>query len=159
MRKLRASRPTSRHPRPISPKTRPFFTSRTSLVSSSIITSYASPVPAYSSRSLILVFDFCQLVIDDFARNGFKVYAPDLFDGSAVDQDAFEPVRRRTHRFSHSAPLPHLFHGQHIRLTNFQLNCRDPTLISANGSLSRHTDPGTPENACARSSKSSSLRA
>ncbi|KAI9444223.1 alpha/beta-hydrolase [Lactarius indigo] len=31
------------------------------------------------------------LVIDDFARNGFKVYAPELFEGDAVDQNAFEP--------------------------------------------------------------------
>ncbi|KAF8271806.1 alpha/beta-hydrolase [Lactarius quietus] len=32
-----------------------------------------------------------RLVIDDFARNGFKVYAPDLFDGSPVNETAFDP--------------------------------------------------------------------
>lgn len=31
------------------------------------------------------------LLADDFARNGFKVYAPDLFEGDPVGQDAFEP--------------------------------------------------------------------
>ncbi|KAH9057910.1 alpha/beta-hydrolase [Lactarius deliciosus] len=31
------------------------------------------------------------LLIDDFARNGFKVYAPDLFEGDPVDQNALEP--------------------------------------------------------------------
>ncbi|KAH9057909.1 dienelactone hydrolase [Lactarius deliciosus] len=31
------------------------------------------------------------LLIDDFARNGFKVYGPDLFEGDPVDQNAFEP--------------------------------------------------------------------
>jgi len=31
------------------------------------------------------------LIIDDFARNGFKVYSPDLFEGDAVDQTAFDP--------------------------------------------------------------------
>ncbi|KAH9174738.1 chlorocatechol-degradation protein [Lactarius sanguifluus] len=32
-----------------------------------------------------------RLVIDDFARNGFKVYAPDLFEGDAVNETAFDP--------------------------------------------------------------------
>lgn len=31
------------------------------------------------------------LIIDDFARNGFKVYAPDLFEGDPVNQTAFDP--------------------------------------------------------------------
>ncbi|KAH9174743.1 alpha/beta-hydrolase [Lactarius sanguifluus] len=31
------------------------------------------------------------LLVDDFARNGFKVYAPDLFEGDPVTQDAFDP--------------------------------------------------------------------
>ncbi|KAI9458919.1 chlorocatechol-degradation protein [Lactarius psammicola] len=32
-----------------------------------------------------------RLIIDDFARNGFKVYSPDLFEGDPVDQSAFDP--------------------------------------------------------------------
>ena len=30
-----------------------------------------------------------QLLADDFARNGFKVYAPELFEGDPVAPDAF----------------------------------------------------------------------
>jgi len=32
-----------------------------------------------------------RLLADDFARNGFKVYAPELFEGDPVSQDAFNP--------------------------------------------------------------------
>ncbi|KAF8262489.1 dienelactone hydrolase endo-1,3,1,4-beta-D-glucanase [Lactarius quietus] len=32
-----------------------------------------------------------RLIIDDFARNGFKVYAPDLFDGDSVNETVFDP--------------------------------------------------------------------
>ncbi|KAH9983902.1 alpha/beta-hydrolase [Russula compacta] len=31
------------------------------------------------------------LLVDDFARNGFRVYAPDLFEGDPVPTDAFNP--------------------------------------------------------------------
>ena len=34
-----------------------------------------------------------QLLADDFARNGFKIYAPDLFEGDQVPPDAFSTVR------------------------------------------------------------------
>jgi hypothetical protein len=34
-----------------------------------------------------------QLLADDFARNGFKVYVPELFEGDSVPEDAFNPVR------------------------------------------------------------------
>jgi len=33
-----------------------------------------------------------QLLADDFARNGFKVYAPELFEGDPVAPDAFTTV-------------------------------------------------------------------
>ena len=33
-----------------------------------------------------------QLLADDFARNGFKVYAPDIVEGDPVPADAFNPV-------------------------------------------------------------------
>jgi len=32
-----------------------------------------------------------RLIIDDFARNGFKVYAPDLFEGDPVNPTSFDP--------------------------------------------------------------------
>jgi len=32
-----------------------------------------------------------RLLPDDFARNGFKVYVPELFEGDAVSEDAFYP--------------------------------------------------------------------
>jgi len=38
-------------------------------------------------------YKLAQLLADDFARNGFKVYAPELFEGDPVSQDAFNPVR------------------------------------------------------------------
>ncbi|KAH9174740.1 alpha/beta-hydrolase [Lactarius sanguifluus] len=38
-----------------------------------------------------LELDNNPLLIDDFARNGFKVYAPDLFEGDPADQKALEP--------------------------------------------------------------------
>jgi len=31
------------------------------------------------------------LIIDDFARNGFKVYSPDLFEDDEVNESAFDP--------------------------------------------------------------------
>jgi dienelactone hydrolase len=34
-----------------------------------------------------------KLLVDDFARNGFKVYAPDLFEGDPVPPDALSTVR------------------------------------------------------------------
>ncbi|KAI0313050.1 Alpha/Beta hydrolase protein [Amylostereum chailletii] len=49
------------------------------------------------------------LLADDFARNGFKVYMPDLFDGDPVPVNAFEPGgppfdRERFHA-AHSFPI------------------------------------------------------
>lgn len=35
-----------------------------------------------------------QLLVDDFARNGFRVYAPDLFEGDPVPADALSTVCR-----------------------------------------------------------------
>ncbi|KAH9066713.1 alpha/beta-hydrolase [Lactarius vividus] len=32
-----------------------------------------------------------RLVVNDFARDGFKAYAPDLFEGDAVNETAFDP--------------------------------------------------------------------
>jgi len=32
-----------------------------------------------------------RLLADDFARNGFKVYVPDLFEGDPVEEDALKP--------------------------------------------------------------------
>jgi len=32
-----------------------------------------------------------RLLPDDFARNGFKVYAPELFEGDSIPEDAFNP--------------------------------------------------------------------
>ena len=40
---------------------------------------------AYSSST--------QLLADDFARNGYKVVAPDFFEGEPVHPDLFETVR------------------------------------------------------------------
>jgi dienelactone hydrolase len=34
-----------------------------------------------------------QLLADDFARNGFKIYAPELFEGDHVPPNAFSTVR------------------------------------------------------------------
>ncbi|KAN0126173.1 alpha/beta-hydrolase [Lactarius tabidus] len=45
------------------------------------------------------------LLIDAFACNGFKVYASDLFEGDPVDQNAFEPIRCKNHRYSSFASL------------------------------------------------------
>jgi dienelactone hydrolase len=42
---------------------------------------------------IILLTRPTQLLPDDFARNGFKVYVPELFEGDAVSEDAFNPVR------------------------------------------------------------------
>ncbi|KAF8271804.1 dienelactone hydrolase endo-1,3,1,4-beta-D-glucanase [Lactarius quietus] len=46
---------------------------------------------ASSSSLPILLSDPYQLLADDFARNGFKVYVPDLFEGDPVEEDAFKP--------------------------------------------------------------------
>jgi dienelactone hydrolase len=46
-----------------------------------------------------------QLLIDDFARNGFKVYAPDLFEDDPVPPDALTTVCRPLS--PHYPPLAH----------------------------------------------------
>jgi hypothetical protein len=33
-----------------------------------------------------------QILADDFARNGFKVYIPDLFEGDPIPANALNPV-------------------------------------------------------------------
>ena len=51
-------------------------------------------------------YKLAQLLADDFARNGFKVYVPELFEGDPVSQDAFDPVRHFVHQpqiFPHKA--------------------------------------------------------
>ena len=46
----------------------------------------------YSPFSLSELTNPIQLLADDFARNGFKVYAPELFEGDPVAPDAFSTV-------------------------------------------------------------------
>ena len=41
---------------------------------------------------MLISYIHCQLLVDDFARNGFKVYAPDLFEDDPVPADALNPV-------------------------------------------------------------------
>ena len=55
--------------------------------------------PPSSQPNLLLLFLLTnpihwQLLVDDFARNGFKVYAPDLYEGEPVPPDALTTVCR-----------------------------------------------------------------
>jgi len=64
-----------------------------------IKTYVATPKTEYPKDKAILVLTDVfglelnnnRLIVDDFARNGFKVYAPDLFEGDPVGLDALNP--------------------------------------------------------------------
>jgi hypothetical protein len=51
-------------------------------------------LPSSQPNPLCLLISFFhrQLLIDDFARNGFKVYSPDLFEDDPVPADALSTV-------------------------------------------------------------------
>src|SRR6266566_4417528 len=91
-----ASRHMSLLPRSITRKTRPSSTCQTSLASSSRITVYVVLPPPSQTNILFLLTSpiHWQLLVDDFARNGFKVYAPDLFEDDPVPPDALTTVCR-----------------------------------------------------------------
>ena len=49
------------------------------------------PLPPNQNYQVPLT-DLLQLLADDFASNGFKVYAPELFEGDPVGEDALSTV-------------------------------------------------------------------
>jgi len=68
-----------------------------------------------------------QLLVDDFARNGFKVYAPDLFEDDPVPPDALSTV---CPPLSHCPPLA-------LMITQIQGNFDLSTWIGKHGA--KHT--------------------
>jgi dienelactone hydrolase len=54
----------------------------------------------YSPFSRSELINPIQLLSDDFANNGFKVYTPELFEGDPVAPDAFTTVCHPLHYYS-----------------------------------------------------------
>ncbi|KAH9016710.1 alpha/beta-hydrolase [Lactarius hengduanensis] len=86
----------------------------------------------YLTDAFGLELDNNLLLIDDFARNGFKVYAPDLFEGDPADQNALDPGFNfdvikwlSKHKFEHT--------GERVRTVIEELKSKGITVFGATG--------------------------
>jgi dienelactone hydrolase len=73
-----------------------------------------------------------RLLADDFARNGFKVYLPDLFEGDPVGQDALKPGS--SFDFTQWLPKHSTEHtGKRVRVVIEELKSKGVTVFGATG--------------------------
>jgi len=73
-----------------------------------------------------------RLLVDDFSRNGFKVYAPDLFEGDPVPEDALNPGG--TFDFASWFPKHTADHtGKRVRTVIAELKSKGITVFGATG--------------------------
>jgi len=72
-----------------------------------------------------------RLLADDFARNGFKVYAPDLFEGDPVDKDVLNGANFEFASWLQKHPAQHT--EKRVRSVIEELKSKGVTVFGATG--------------------------